>query len=163
MKTRTFFYVFTITAMLVGLSSCLSRKMNKIVRVYDGPVRETTSICVIDRGERPKAKEEFTLVFKIDSVFVLSGKFGVVPKRCEFLPGVHTIEIEHRALVFPYDLGRYLVTFCAQAGKTYYIKANTDQNTQEVDIYVTDANSGDRIESTTKRRFSLINNQQQLP
>ena len=48
------------------------------------------------------------------------------------------------------------MTFDAKAGKTYIIHTDTDPKTSMVDVYVTDANSGERIESTVDYIYKLI-------
>ena len=155
MKSRIYYSTIAILAILVMFSSCYSK--NRIVKVYDPQEQNTASLAFIERGNLPDthSQEEYVLVYQVDSIKVAEGTHAIAPKRCEILPGRHTIEVFHRKRVAPYILGRYLVTFEAEAGKTYSIKAETDQIKREVDISVIDINSGERIKSTASYRFVL--------
>ena len=155
MKAKTCYSIIVIFAILVGISSCVSK--NRIVKVYDPLEQNTASLAFIERGDIPNShsQEEYVLVYQVDSIIVAEGRTAIAPKRCEILPGKHTIEVFHRKRVAPYILGRYLVTFEAEAGKTYSIKAETDPIKREVDISVIDINSGERIASTSTHRFLL--------
>ena len=47
------------------------------------------------------------------------------------------------------------MTFNAEAGKTYRIYSNTDLLKRELDVYVVDVNSGQRVPSTVTHRFTI--------
>lgn len=151
--------------LLFGLFSC--QPYHKIAKVYDGPERDEATIAIV-KGIDPPGKyhisnkqEEYTVINLVDSISVLSGRLGVrPPKRCELIPGTHSIEIHHFINddtfgIFGNYLGRYLVTFDAEAGKTYIINAETNLNTGIVDVFVIDANSGKQVASTVKYRYVL--------
>ena len=75
----------------------------------------------------------------------------------KIMPGLHSIEImhfqrDHKVIWF---IGRYLVSFNAEAGKTYIINADTDPETNVVDVYVTDADSEERIESIVDYKYQI--------
>jgi hypothetical protein len=163
MKFKTL--IIAIIFLLFGLFSC--KPYHKIARVYDGPERDEASIAIV-KGIDPPGKyhisnkqEEYTFINRIDSISVLSGRFGArTPKRCDLLPGIHTIEFHHYINddtfgIFGKCLGRYIVTVDAEAGRTYIINAETNLKTGIVDVFVTDANSGKRVASTVKYRYVL--------
>lgn len=156
MRIRTCFTFFCIITLLAG-GSCVSTKIT--VRAYDGPKRNPASLAFIEREDLQliKQEKEYTLLTQVDSIPVTTGKQHVTPQRCDILPGTHTVEILHRQLQSPYFLGCYLVTFEAEAGKTYTIKANTDHTKRVVDIYVIDVSSQERIISTVDRKYILNN------
>ena len=117
---------------------------------------------------------ESALLVQVDSISV-GNYYKGFPKKCYVLPGKHTVEIRHfqqwndnqaNAAAIGGVLGgaiggaiagsiaeknnphkHYLVTFNTEAGKTYIIMGVTDPKTREAEIYVTDADDGERIES----------------
>ena len=124
-----------------------------------------------------KRTSESALLIQVDSITV-GNYFKGYPKHCDILPGAHTVEIRHLqqwkdnqagAAAVGGILGgaiggviagsiaesnsphkHYLVTFNAEAGKSYKIMAVTDPTTMDVEVYVTDATNGEQIESTFK-------------
>ena len=163
MKLKTL--IISNIILIFGLFSC--QPYHKIVRVYDGPVRDEATIAIIKGIDPPgkyhvsKTQEEYTLINLVDSILVTSGRFGVrTPKRCDLIPGTHMIEFHHCINddtfgVFGKCIGRYVLSFDAEAGKTYIINAETNLKTGIVDVFVTDANSGKRVASTVKYRYVL--------
>lgn len=163
MKLNTL--IIASITLLFGLFSC--QPYHKTVRVYNGPVRDEATIAIVKGIDPPgkyhvfKKQEEYTLINRVDSISVLSGRLGMhPPKRCDLIPGTHVIEFHHfinddTFHAFEKLLGRYVVTFDAEAGKTYIINAETNLKTGIVDVFVTDANSGKRVASTVKYRYVL--------
>lgn len=172
MKSKTL--IIAIMAILLGCSSCVSSKYAKAYdrteKAYAGPEQNKASLAYIDMGETlvassyasikkgdiPAEYKEGLLLFQVDSIPVTEGKQAISPKHCEILPGTHTVEVFHRQwdyLIF--FLGRYYVTFDAEAGKTYSIKADTDHEKREVDLYVFDSETGERIASTVEYKYTL--------
>lgn len=158
--------IITIITILWGVTSCATR--NLVVKVYDGPERDKASLASIERDKTPNAFSingmdgfEYALLYKVDTISVTRSKNGISPKRCEILPGTHTIEVFHKQIkkfknrTFITTNGRYLITFEAKAGETYIVKADTDPLKREVDVYVINNSSGERIESTAKYRYTL--------
>lgn len=161
MKNKSFFLTITIIVLLLGIISCgaPTKITNIIAKAYDGPEQDAASLAFIERDnfQQIKEEEEFTLLLQVDSISVVTGKNHTTPQRCDILPGVHTVEILHRQLHYPHFLGCYLVTFEAEIGKTYAIRANTDHTKREVDIYVIDVSSKERIMSTVDQKYILNN------
>ena len=126
---------------------------------------------------KKRKTQESALLIQVDSISV-GNYFKGYPKHCDILPGTHTVEIRHfqqwndnqaGAAAVGGVLGgaiggaiagsiaesnnphkHYLITFDAVAGETYNIMAVTDPETMDVDIYVTKANNGERVESVFK-------------
>lgn len=119
--------------------------------------------------------QESALLIQVDSISV-GNYYKGFPKKCHVLPGTHTIEIRHHqqwndnhtsSAAMGGAIGgaiggviagsiaesnnphkHYLITFNTVAGQSYTIMAVTDPETMDVDIYVIDDSSGERIEST---------------
>lgn len=175
MKSKTL--IIAVIVILIGFSSCVSSKYAKAYdrteKAYIGPEQNKASLATIDMGEIlasssianikkgniPADYKEYLLLFQVDSIPVTKGVQALSPKRCEILPGVHTIEVIHRQYDYlTFFLGRYLVTFKAEAGKTYSIKADTNHEKREVDMYVIDSETGERIDSTIEYKYTLNEN-----
>ena len=150
MKSKPLF--IAIISLLIGLSSC----SNKIVKAYYGPKRDKTSVAFVKgnfSGGSSIIEETFTLLYQVDSIPVTIGKHQAFPKRCAILPGTHTIETWFATKEDSCLRGRLLVSFDAEAGKTYTIDATTTHN-HNVDVFVTD-DKGNRVVSTVKNKFCL--------
>lgn len=175
MKSKTL--IKAIMAILLGCFSCVSSRFAKAYdrteKAYAGPEQNKASLASIDMGETlvatsyasikkgniPAEYKECLLLFQVDSIPVTEGKYAISPRHCEILPGTHTVEVFHRQwdyLIF--FLGRYFVTFDAEAGKTYSIKADTDHEKRVVDIYVFDSETGEQIASTVEYKYTLKEN-----
>ena len=126
---------------------------------------------------KKRITRESALLIRVDSISV-GNYYKGYPKHCNVLPGTHTVEIRHfqqwndsqtSAAVMGGVLGgaigaaiagsiaeannthkHYLVTFDAVAGETYDIMAITDPKTLDVEIFVTNATNGERIDSSYK-------------
>lgn len=172
MKSKTL--IKAIMAILLGCFSCVSSRFAKAYdrteKAYAGQERDTTSLAFIDMGEAivaawfrdiekgkiPADYKEYTSLVQIDTIPVTNETQPAPPQRCSILPGKHTVELFHGQWDYlVITLGRYLVTFDAEAGKTYSIKTDADHEKREVDVYVIDANSRERIESTVEHKYTL--------
>lgn len=151
-----------------------------IQKAYTGPKQDKDSLAIVKQGHNRFTKPrtyEYTLLINVDSIAV-GDYFKGYPKYCYMLPGTHTVEIRHfqewndkysnavaTAGVWGGAIGgaiagsqaeannphkHYLVTFDAEAGKSYIIMAVTDRETQQADIYVTDESTGERIEAVVE-------------
>lgn len=126
---------------------------------------------------KKRKTQESALLIQVDSISV-GNYFKGYPKHCDILPGTHTVEIRHfqqwnnnqaGAAAVGGVLGgaiggaiagsiaesnnphkHYLVTFEAVAGETYNIMAITNPETMDVEIYVTNAANGERVDSSYK-------------
>ena len=52
-------------------------------------------------------------------------------------------------------VGYYLITFNAEAGKEYLLWTITDPQKSEVEVYVTNADNGERVESTVEHKYKF--------
>lgn len=153
MKAKTTIHFLTTFLVLVGLSSCYTTK-----KAYVGRIQRKASLATI-KGTRVSSKaNEFTCLYSVDSIPVmkpydLSYRYVL----CEIIPGPHTIEIADFQNESQWTLltGRYLVSFDAEAGKTYIIESVTDQATSTVDVFVTEEKSGKRVPSTVDYYYHL--------
>ena len=134
-------------------------------------INQGTNKLTIDK----RKTQETALLIQVDSISV-GDYFKGYPTHCSILPGSHTVEIRHLQKwndhstdaaimggLFGGIIGaavagsiaessnthkHYLITFDAVVGHSYTIKAVTDPETLDVDIYVSDDSNGERIEST---------------
>ena len=165
MKSKTLFIIVATILILSGFTSCISLSQNQIVKAYSGKSQNAQSLAYIKPNLEfnthraiPNHITEYTSITKIDGQSVRKNAFKY-PKRCDILPGTHTITITHTQNIDDCHcqlfLGCYSVTFEAKAGKTYIIHTNTNPETSMVDIYVTDGDTGERIESTVEYTYKL--------
>ena len=148
----------------MGFPSCISISQNTVVKAYSGKIQNKQSLAHIKPSlvfnthrAIPDSITEYTSIVQIDDKSVASPLKH--PKRCDILPGTHTITIIHTQNLNDCDcqlfLGCYSVTFDAKAGKAYIINAITNPETDVVDVYVTDNDSGVRIASTVDYGFKI--------
>lgn len=156
MRTKTFISIIAVTAFLLCLPSCFT---NKTIKAYDGPEKDKSSLAIVKGIDCPPKIGEFTRVMQIDVTPVTRKTPYITDAKYSFkiMPGLHSIEImhfqrDHKVIWF---IGRYLVSFNAEAGKTYIINADTDPETNVVDVYVTDADSEERIESIVDYKYQI--------
>lgn len=165
MKSKTLLIIVATTLILSGFTSCVSLSQNQRVKAYSDKRQNTQSLAIIKPSLEfnthraiPDNITEYTSIIQIDDQSVRRNSFKY-PKRCDVLPGTHTITITHTQNIDDCHcqrfLGRYSVTFDAEAGKTYIIHSETDFETDVVDIYVTDEDSGERIASTVDYCYNL--------
>lgn len=155
MKTKAIIGIIAVTTILLCFPSCYT---NKTIKAYDGPKKDKTSLALVKGLDCPPKKGEFIRVMQIDGTsFKRETPIYDAKYRFNVLSGTHTIDIihyqrDHNVIWF---IGRYLVSFDAEAGKSYIINANTNPKTSVVDIYVTDADNGERIASTVDYKFKF--------
>ena len=134
---------FVVSSLL--LSSCATTKG------YVGPKQNKASLATIKQGKainnnifKNRTTIELPKIIRVDSIT------GINQTKCYILPGTHTVEILHFQIrgMWGRMTGYYLLTFCAEAGKEYLLWTVTDPEKNEVDIYVTNADNGERVEST---------------
>lgn len=156
MKTKALFCVVTVTVILICFSSCITYKT---IKAYDGHKKDKASLSIVQGVDCPHPKiGEFTKIIRIDNT-PFERKAPAYDGKYRFmtLPGAHSFDIIHyqtnrRVLWF---LGWYIVTFDAEAGKAYIIHADTNPETSVVDVYVTDADSGERITSIVDYKYKF--------
>lgn len=144
-----------IFSLFVGFSSCASKRNYRTEKAYSGPERDKSELAIIVGDITP---EDFTILGQVDSLSTTL-KYTYT-NRCEILPGKHTVEIAHGGYFTNFNVDIYLVTFEAKAEKTYSIKAFTNQEKKEVAIQVIDADSGERVPSTSAHKYTLRENHQ---
>ena len=157
MKAKILINITAIFAIIFSFSSCTFTK-----KAYEGPKQNKASLAIVKGARIPNHyyPHETINITLIDSSFSSGNYPHSTPRQqLSILPGNHKVFIAHWQ--FPergicYLLGYYLVTFDAEAGKTYIIKADTDYETSVVDVYVTDADSGERIASTVDYYYKLV-------
>ncbi len=155
MKTKALISIIVITTILLCLPSCFT---NQKIKAYDDPEKDKTSLAIVQGVNYPPKIGEFTKIIQIDDTpFKRETPFIDGKYRFMILPGLHTIDIihyqrDHKIIWF---IGRYLVSFNAEAGKTYIIHTDTNPETSVVDVYVTDEDTGERIESTVDYKFKF--------
>lgn len=161
------------------LAIAFSYSCSTTKKAYEGPDLKRSQVAVVKRDikydqKRAKyTKDDYIYLLNVDSTtLVIPGKLFIAPaQRCEVLPGNHTFKIicsntyhqwNKQDLEFDYDFlhhnsGIYQVAFNAEAGHTYIICSDADHEKREVDIYVKDEKSGERVESTVEEieRYKL--------
>lgn len=150
MRNKYYTYIIAVVSILICLSSCYSTK-----KAYVGTKQKKASLATVKGVSKTTQNEDNTYLYSIDTILVAGYKKGLI------LPGTHTIEVVHGQktvsglFVLIWFQGNYLVTFDAEAGKTYILNAETIPETNHVDVYVTNANTGERIASTVDYKYKL--------
>lgn len=154
MKVRTLINITFF--ILLGLSSCQTKK------AYIGPRQKNDSLATIKAYGYANNIGGHTVLDKVDSLFVNTAHNSYRFRKCVVLPGTHTIEFTiNNTITFNgmirrvLYIGTYLVTFEAEAGKTYTIDAETDLENSIVDVYVTEAMSGEIVPSIVEHKYKL--------
>lgn len=158
-------------AFLMAFSSCLTRRL-----LYE-KYQESESIAVVknsyETSNKRKSfrKNDYIGILNVtsSSTIIPETIYHGVAREYGVLPGIYTFQIESfnslsvwnelsKSYYFQNNsLGIYQVTFNAEAGKTYVICSDADHEKREVDIYVKDEKSGERVESTVEEigRYKL--------
>ena len=153
-------------AFLMAFSSCLSLYSTPR-SLYKEPHKSESIAIVKSCHEKANKRKSFE---KNDNIWILnvSSSSTIIPENISHgvayeyavLPGIYTFQIESFNTLATWEeltksfyynnisLGVYQVTFSAEAGKTYVICSDADHEKREVDIYVKDEKSGERVEST---------------
>ena len=139
-------------AFLMVFSSCATTKG------YVGPKQNKASLATIKQGKaitnnifKNRTTTELAEIIGVDSIT------GINQNHCYILPGTHTVEILHFQItgILGRMVGYYLITFNAEAGKEYLLWTITDPQKSEVEVYVTNADNGERVESTVEHKYKF--------
>ena len=155
MKARTIINII-VFFILLSLSSCQTKK------AYIGSRQKNDCLATVKAGGNPDKIGEYNALVKVDSIPVNTAHDNNRFRKCVVLPGSHTIEFTiNNTITFngffrrSLYIGTYLVTFDAEAGKTYIIETETDSETSLIDVFVTEEKSGEQVPSTVDYYYHL--------
>lgn len=151
-------------AFLMVFSSCMPPRI-----LYKVPKKPKESVAIVKRDLETTNKKRCFRKYDNTWIINVSSTSTTIPEDVyhgpalsyEVLPGnyLFTIGISNELSIWDdsskayyfdnnFYVGYYQVTFNAEAGKTYVICSDADHEKREVDIYVKDEKSGERVEST---------------